>query len=76
MREGEYGCQECLIKGLKLVQKIIQFSSVGFNSLFNVFVYFYRLKGLRQHVRDSNRNTKVLQRNQTDASNINQAYMY
>ena len=49
--------------------KLIAFTSIGLNSLFNVVVYFCRLKGLRQHVRDMIRSTKeLLQRNQRDAS--------
>ena len=49
--------------------KLIAITSIGLNSLFNVVVYFCRLKGLRQHVRDMIRSTKeLLQRNQTVAS--------
>ena len=49
--------------------KFIGSTSIGLNSLFNVVVYFCRLKGLRQHVRDMIRSTKeLLQRNQRDAS--------
>ena len=49
--------------------KLLTFTSIGLNSLFNVVVYFCRLKGLRQHVRDMIRSTKeLLQRNQRDAS--------
>ena len=49
--------------------KLIAITSIGLNSLFNVVVYFCRLKGLRQHVRDMIRSTKeLLQRNQREAS--------
>ena len=49
--------------------KLITFTSIGLNSLFNVVVYFCRLKGLRQHVRDMVRSTKeLLKRNMRDAS--------
>ena len=44
-------------------------TSIGLNSLFNVMVYFCRLKGLRQHVGDMIRSTKVLmQRKEMDVS--------
>ena len=51
--------------------KLITFTSIGLNSLFNVVVYFCRLKGLRQHVRDMIRSTKeLLKRNTRDASEL------